>query len=268
MEVINSIGFVNFWGVTPCYNIFETEKEKLKTSKEINVLISNSNDIRHILKTLHQTQGDERPRINFYIYETSTENLARSFFFLHLLHDRSLSVKDRVEIFMEVYGNTLLSTKSAEYLNLIYKALCNFITGDKKYKGVLDSLVDLSGLTHKERDDILEIFLSWDNKLEYDIEKYRDDRVRYMLKDRYDHRKNLFDWDYHMNMTKFAPLVKLQHYQDFRNTGISFMLRLNKYNIPNRTLSSYIQGREVSVTLIQCRKSIKDLVWSEDFGVI
>ena len=43
MDLLNSLGFVNFWGVTPFMNLFETEYEIIKNpkTKEVNVLISN-----------------------------------------------------------------------------------------------------------------------------------------------------------------------------------------------------------------------------------
>ena len=43
---------------------------------------------------------------------------------------------------------------------------------------------------------MVEIFESWKKKYPYDIEKCRDDRLRYHYKTRYDFRSNLVDWDY------------------------------------------------------------------------
>jgi dynein assembly factor 3, axonemal len=256
METLNSIGFTNFWGVTPAYDILNKEYQNLLNDEEINIILTNTNDIRHILKTVSNTfekiskensinNKEKLPQINFYFYETFKENLCRSILFFHLIHDRSISIRDRVEIFMEIYGNTLLSSRTADYLNNVYKNLINFVSGDKKYKGPLRNLIDLSQLTYKERDELVEIFSSYDLKIKYDIEKYRDDRLRYMYKERYDNRDNVADWDYQMNLKNFAPIVKLRHYTDFRRSGVSFEMRIIKYNVPNRTLGSYIPGREV-----------------------
>jgi len=258
METLNSIGFTNFWGVTPAYDILNKEYENLLKNEEINIFITNTNDIRHILKTVSNTfekfskekekficPNEKLPIINIYFYETFKENLCRSILFFHIIHDRSISIRDRVEIFMEIYGNTLLSSRTADYLNNVYKILINFVTGDKKYKGPLKDLINLSQLTYKERDEMVEIFNSYDLKIKYDIEKYRDDRLRYMYKERYDNRDNVADWDYQMNMKNFAPIVKLRHYSDFRRSGVSFEMRIIKYTVPNRTLGSYIPGREV-----------------------
>ena len=93
MDVLNSIGFVNFWGVTPFINLFETEDELIRnTSKKdpVNVLISNSNDLRHFIFTIYKLfvsqkeKGTEYRPINFYIQEDHLEVLCRDLLFLHL----------------------------------------------------------------------------------------------------------------------------------------------------------------------------------------
>ena len=47
MDLLNSIGFVNFWGVTPFMDLFKTERAILSQSNPINILLSNANDLRH-----------------------------------------------------------------------------------------------------------------------------------------------------------------------------------------------------------------------------
>ena len=256
MDLLNSLGFVNFWGVTPFMNLFETESEIIKNpkTKEVNVLISNSNDIHHFLYTIYKLFVSQRedkvtyPLINFYIHENHRENLCRFLLFIHLLTDRTKSVIERVEMFMEIYGNTLLPSRTIDYINATYKQLINFICNDKRVNLVYQKLFNFSGLLHKEIDEMCEIFMSYDSKVPYDIEKYRNDRVRYALKDRYDYRKNMYDWDYNMNMQKFAPIVRLQYYMYWRENGIAFVMRLNQYKFPNRTLANYIEGRSKKTT--------------------
>ena len=256
MDLLNSVGFVNFWGVTPFMNLFETESEIIKNpkTKEVNILISNSNDIHHFLYTIYKLFVSQRedkvtyPLINFYIHENHRENLCRFLLFIHLLTDRTKSVIERVEMFMEIYGNTLLPSRTIDYINSTYKLLINFICNDKRVNLVYQKLFNFSGLLHKEIDEMCEIFMSYDSKVPYDIEKYRNDRVRYALKDRYDYRRNMYDWDYNMNMQKFAPIVRLQYYMYWRENGIAFVMRLNQYKFPNRTLANYIEGRSKKTT--------------------
>lgn len=249
MDILNSIGFVNFWGVTPFMNLFETEKDILETDKPVNVLLSNTNDLRHIIYTIYKLFIDLKekdkafPLINFYIHERHTEVLCRDLLLVHIMTDRTKSIRERVELLMEIYGNTLLPSRTIDYIDSTYKLLISFICGDKKANPIYKHLIDFSGLMHKEIDEMAEIYASYDSKVPYDIEKYRNDRNRYLMKDRYDFRKNLYDWDYNMITTKFAPIVRMAHYSYFRETGIAFEVRLNKYKFPNRTLSSFIEGR-------------------------
>ena len=253
MDVLNSIGFVNFWGVTPFINLFETEDELIRnTSKKdpVNVLISNSNDLRHFIFTIYKLfvsqkeKGTEYRPINFYIHEDHLEVLCRDLLFLHLITDRNKSIIERCEMIMEIYGNCLLPSRTIDYINTVYKLLISFICQDKKCKPVYKDIIDLSCLTHKQIDSMQEIFSSYDSKYPYDIEKYRNDRVRYCLKDRYDYRKNLFDWDYNMNIQNFAPIIRLRYYIYWRENGIAFVMRVNQYKFPNRTLACYIEGKK------------------------
>ena len=39
------------------------------------------------------------------------------------MQDTELSMRDRDELFMEIYGNTLLSSRTANYLNALNKVL-------------------------------------------------------------------------------------------------------------------------------------------------
>ena len=253
MDVLNSIGFVNFWGVTPYINLFETEDELIKNvsvKDPVNVLISNSNDLRHFIFTVYKLfvsqkeKGTNYRSINFYIHEDHLEVLCRDLLFLHLITDRNKSIIERCEMLMEIYGNCLLPSRTIDYINTVYKLLISYICQDKKSKPVYKDIIDLSCLTHKQIDSMQEIFSSYDSKYPYDIEKYRNDRVRYCLKDRYDYRKNLFDWDYNMNIQNFAPIIRLRYYIFWRENGIAFVMRVNQYKFPNRTLACYIEGKK------------------------
>ena len=253
MDVLNSIGFVNFWGVTPFINLIETEEELVKNisiKEPLNILISNSNDLRHFIYTIYKLfvsqkeKGAEYRPINFYIHEDHLEVLCRDLLFIHLITDRNISIIERCEMLMEIYGNCLLPSRTIDYINTTYKLLISFICQDKKCKPVYKDILDLSGLTHKQIDSMQEIFTSYDSKYPYDIEKYRNDRVRYCLKDRYDYRKNLFDWDYNMNIQNFAPIIRLRYYIFWRENGIAFVMRVNQYKFPNRTLACYIEGKK------------------------
>lgn len=299
MEKLNEIGFTNFWGTTPAYNILKKENiidiinlnenygfdKKLDICSDnnnsssckynLNILINNSNDIRHVIQTITETQNVinidsnknencfsfqkllKNIELNFYIYENNIENIARSIVFLYIIHDFNLNLKEKAEIFLEIYGNTLLSDKANSYLNNNYKNFVKILYNEKdiNYKDssvigiikAINSIINLSYLNYKEIDAIQDIFNSYDNKYSYTIEKFREDRARYLYKERYNYRENLIDWDFTMNTKKFVPYMGYNIYKQFRLTGISFENRLSNYKYPNKTLSSYIPGRSVRI---------------------
>ena len=60
------------------------------------------------------------------------------------------------------------------------------------------------------------------DKVSFDIDTAWDQRMRLDLAERYDARKNMIDWDYHMGLGDLGPLVKFQEYRYFRNTAIAY----------------------------------------------
>jgi len=68
-------------------------------------------------------------------------------------------------------------------------------------------------LKYKERDEIEDIFSSFLQAHQFDIEKLRDQRLRGLFKERYDHRRNLVDWDYNFYIKEFAKAVNLAEYR-------------------------------------------------------
>lgn len=78
--------------------------------------------------------------------------------------------------------------------------LLNLIHDEKKVLTPLKKLVNLKLLRFEERDELSEIIQSWSMKVPLDIEKLRDNKLRYLYKERYDYRNNLIDWDYNMQL--------------------------------------------------------------------
>lgn len=75
------------------------------------------------------------------------------------------------------------------------------------------------------------------------MEKLRDQKLRYLFKERYDYRANLIDWDYNANLIQVAPIIHFYYYKEWRLTGLAFEQRFSTYAQPNRTLASYAEGR-------------------------
>lgn len=49
MDILESIGFIHYWGFSPAINFLDSLSPDLES---INIFLSGTNDIRHILKTL------------------------------------------------------------------------------------------------------------------------------------------------------------------------------------------------------------------------
>lgn len=76
------------------------------------------------------------------------------------------------------------------------------------------------------------------------MEKLRDNKLRFLYKERYDYRSNLVDWDFNMLLQEWAPIIHYYHYREWRLTGLAFEQRFSRYTEPNRTLASYAPGRK------------------------
>jgi len=193
--------------------------------------------------------------------------LARTVLWLTLICETGISQRERMEIFLDLMGNTLNRDKSSEYLENISKELIQLVTDDDKCESVIKELVNFETLRFKERDDLEEIFSTWMKAHKFDIEKLRDDRMRGHLKERYDFRKNVVDWDYQMELKNFCKMMNQNEYRGWRLNGVAFETRLAVGSIPNRTLNSYTEGKtKVGRDSIEVRGFWGDIINSPYIG--
>ena len=210
------------------------------------------------------------------MHEPQKENLARVILFLTLFCETGLSARERMETYLDLYGNCLIRDKTSQYLQDINRELIQLVTEDDKCSSVIKDLINFETLKFKDRDDIEDIFSSYHNKHPFDVEKLRDTRIRAHYKDRYDHRRNLVDWDYQFGIKDFTKTVNQQEYRAWRLNGIAFETRLATGTIPNRTMGSYVDGKTVSLKFYISlpffnsiyRKKDMTALKSEAFGVI
>ena len=118
------------------------------------------------------------------------------------------------------------------------------MTEDERCQSVLKDLINLSELKFKERDALEDIFSSYYSAHEYDIEKYRDTRLRAHFKERFDVRKNMVDWDYGFYVKKVAPHINQREYMAWRLQGLAYETRLASNNVANRTYGSFVPGSD------------------------
>lgn len=151
---------------------------------------------------------------------------------------------ERTELFTDIYGNTMIRSKSAKYLDEIAVDISRLITEHRKCTSVLKDFINFETLKFKERDDVEDIVNTWRLSIPFDMESLRDQRLRAYFKKRYDHRKNLVDWDYNFNIKNFTSFIDKEKYVRWRMTGVAFESRLTEAMCPNRTMSSYIEGKK------------------------
>jgi len=177
--------------------------------------------------------------------------------------DLEVGLRERTELFLEIYGNAFISTKGLEYVKEKAAQVARVLSGgSEEGDRLVSEALDWSQLKHKELDQVLEVILQWRNGTVLDMEKYWDDRLRQYYGQRYDFRKNAADWDYHMKLKKFGfDIINSREYIKWRSFGIAFEFRDTSYTVPNITMGSYAAGRRSTTkTSIMARGFWSDII--------
>ena len=61
------------------------------------------------------------------------------------------------------------------------------LVSDEDTDFFLKDVFSFKNMPFKARDEMIEVFKTWNSKAEFKMEKYRDNRVRYLLEERYNH---------------------------------------------------------------------------------
>jgi len=233
----------------------------LPEDSPVNILVAGGADIRHVLKTVARRRGGGKrgPRLRFFLHETSHEVLARHMLFLQVINNKALPARERMELFLSLYGNTLVRERDCRYVAEMADEFVEMVTDNSSHP--LAGVINLDGLKFKDRDILQDIFKGWRGDVPFDVEALRDQRCRGYYRDRYDFRKNMMDWDYQTHIKDKAGIINWFHYKAFCFTGVAFETRLGSYNMPNRTLASYTEARDRSKgTTVQVRGFWGDIV--------
>ena len=209
-------------------------------------------DPRHVITTLARSRrhGGECKLISFHIFESTMPEIARHVLLLAVLMTDDSPPTERCERFLEILMNARVRVSTAEYIERIAERLnrvaCAVFAGE--IGTVLDDpfsqIFDLSFLKFRERDDLLDVFHSWSRQGEpskrhdeFDMERAWERRCRRFYGERYDHRKNMVDWDYNTRLVQEgASVIHFSHFAQWRLTGIGFPVRESIYPEMNRTL--------------------------------
>ena len=252
------LGSITWWGFSPATDLMEYHKlaqlKEDEEDKKINILLVGSGDIRHILKTVAQRRrrgvnnkssgdkGCECLNYHFYVLENNLELYARDMMLMSIALESTerFGLQEKVELFAEIFGNTLLRSQAASHLQSMANEFVKMVTDFDYLKQKLP-LFDLELLKYKERDMLEGIFKLW-RKPEtnlFDVEQCWDLRVRQHLGTRYDAYKGAFDWDYSMKLCdRGAEIINSRNYQRWRKRGVAFELREGTYDAPNKSLAS------------------------------
>ena len=126
--------------------------------------------------------------INFYILESETEVLARHILLLHIFFDSDIPIRQRAALYLEIFGNALVQKRTERYIADAGSLLRGLIYDDKMYSSdrSLKRITNFDHLKQKEKDEISDVFKSWKMENQYDVQSYRDYRLRGYYGDLYD----------------------------------------------------------------------------------
>jgi len=247
----SGLGYITWWGYSTALDLINftgldgrgnlVDGTKHVKGDDINILLIGAADLRHVLLTMANSSASRN--IHFYLVESSLEVLARHIFFLALIAEPpdQLGNQEKAELFVELYGNTMLRSQALDYVRMKSNELIRCVTDDDYLKQHLPQL-DISLLKFKEKDFLEGIFKFWHNSGQtFDIKRMWESRVRSFLGVRYDNRSGVFDWDYNMKLLDMVSVISSLEYCGWREDGIAFRLRPDApYEVPNITLASGI----------------------------
>lgn len=249
-KIIAGIGHHGLWGYSATFDFSSTinnarEHATNNSIEPLHILLINPGDIRHILTTISKRRrhkdkkNGELTSIYFYILESPMEVIARNILLMEVMNDFEVPIRQRTNIFLEIYGNCKVQERTGRYIEQLGHELRSLVANST---GRLEGLVDLSLLRYRDKDELEECFKSYRLSNSFDVETYRNHRLRGFYAERYDSRIALSDWDYHEAIHSRASIIHIKQYKDWRLSGIAFEFGDQTYSDPNRTMMSYTEG--------------------------
>lgn len=236
------------WGYSEAIDFYSEYKkyhESASDSSELKVLLFGSCDPRHILKTLAKSYL-HNTKFHFYIVEGCPALIARQILLISIALEQVdlLTLKTRVHLLMDIYGNSQLRSSSVGYINSKANHLIKCIT-DLEFNGQMQPIFDLNQLKYIERDCLENVLNFWREKKQnrYDIANLWMQRIRQSLNDRFDSRDGAYDWDHQMRLKdNGAHQICSQEYKHWRETGVAFTFPEYRQSHANKTFSMASTG--------------------------
>ena len=112
--------------------------------------------------------------IHFYILEHPIQVLARDLLMLEVIMDFEVPIRQRANVFLEIYGNALVQERTARYIEQIGQKLRGVVADGASTLGV----ISLEHMKYRERDVLESVFKSYMRNDTFDMKHLRDHRLR------------------------------------------------------------------------------------------
>lgn len=146
-----------FWGISEARDLFDEYISAIKQRpSKLDILFFGLGDPGHILKTISKFyfHNANEVEFNFYILEGCPELLARDLALMTIPFETDgLSINAKTQLYMDIFGNSMLHSTSSMYLNSKSEIFIKMIT-DKMYGQRMMPIFNLENLKYKERDQI------------------------------------------------------------------------------------------------------------------
>lgn len=232
------------WGFSGAIDFYEEYTKNIEIDDEppsqLNILLFGSSDPRHILKTLAKCYKHDT-KLHFYILEGCPALVARQIILLSIALEppHLLTLSTRTHLFMDIYGNTLIRSTSMSYIDTKVNHLIKCIT-DLEFNEKMQPIFDLTHLKYVERDCLENVFSFWREceKNRFDISTCWMERLRQLLRERFDTRQGAYDWDHQMRLKdNGAHQICSQEYRHWRETGVAFTFPEYRQSHANKTFA-------------------------------
>lgn len=146
------------------------------SEEPINILLICPGDPNSILKTIANARLSRHQQIiRFYTVQEQPHVLARHFLLLRIAFDATLSIRQRAQMYLNMFGNDKITEQDAEYIKDASRAMLDDM-----------QVFDLSLLKQRDRDDLEDVFDSWRQPSGTESSCKRDELLRKHYGERYD----------------------------------------------------------------------------------